>query len=173
MKLLAEITGKSLGLDVGSEKFDSPYKLRKSARVILINSEGKMATQHLQTYDYHKLPGGGIEEGEEVIDALKREVLEEVGCDCEIMQEIGVTIQYMNKYNLIHISYCYAAQVVGEIGLPKLEEGEIEEGQVTMWLEPNQALEIMKSESPKKFEGHFILKREISFLEEYLKLIPN
>ncbi len=173
MKLLAEITEKSLGLDGGSEKFDSPYNLRKSARVILINSVGKMATQHLQTYDYHKLPGGGIEEGEEIIDALKREVLEEVGCDCEIMQEIGVTIQYMNKYNLIHISYCYAAQVVGEIGLPKLEEGEIEEGQVTVWLEPNQALEIMKLESPKKFEGHFILKREISFLEEYLKLIPN
>jgi hypothetical protein len=57
---------------------------------------------------------------------------------------------------------------VGEIGEPALEEGEVEEGQETLWLPPKEVLEKMKTDKPGKFEGHFILKREISFLEEYL-----
>lgn len=169
MKLLTEISEGSLGLNDQFEQLGSDYQLRKSARVILLNDDGKMATQYLKTYTYHKLPGGGIDAGESIEEALKREVKEEVGCDCEIIRPIGMTIEYRNKYKLLHISYCYEAKVVGEMGKPELEEGEIEEGHETLWLPPAEVLEKMKTDTPGKFEGHFILKREISFLEEYLK----
>lgn len=169
MKLLAEISEGSLGLSDQFEQFGSEYQLRKSARVILLNQHGQMATQHLKTYAYRKLPGGGIDSRESIEDALKREVKEEVGCDCKIIRHIGMTIEYRNTYKLLHISYCYLAEVVGEIGEPALEEGELEEGQETLWLAPFEVLAKMKTDTPGKFEGHFILKREISFLEEYLK----
>jgi len=169
MKLLAEISEGTLGLSDEFEQLGSEYQLRKSARVILLNQEGKMATQYLKTYTYHKLPGGGINAGESIEDALKREVKEEVGCDCEIIRPIGMTIEYRNKYKLLHISYCYETKVVGEMGEPALEEGEIEEGHETLWLPPAEVLAKMKTDTPGKFEGYFILKREISFLEEYLK----
>jgi len=54
------------------------------------------------------------------------------------------------------------------VGEPALEEGEIEEGQETLWLPPEEVLEKMKTDNPGKLEGHFILKREMSFLEEYV-----
>lgn len=169
MKLLAEISEGTLGLSDQFELIGSEYQLRKSARVILLNQDGLMATQYLKTYTYHKLPGGGVDAGESIEDALKREVKEEVGCDCTIVRPVGMTIEYRNKYKLLHISYCYVAEVVGEIGEPALEEGEIEEGHETLWLPPTEVLAKMKTDTPGKFEGHFILKREISFLEEYLK----
>jgi len=169
MKLLKEFSEGTLGLSDVFEQLGSNYKLRKSARAILLNNDGNMATQYLNTYTYHKLPGGGIDPGETIEEALKREVLEEVGCDCEIIQPIGITIEYRNKYNLLHISYAFAAKIVGEIGKPTLEQGEIEEGQETLWLPPAEVLEKMKNDSPGKFEGYFILEREKTFLEEFLK----
>ncbi len=169
MKLLAEISEGSLGLSDQFELLGSEYTLRKSARVILLNKEGNMATQYLKTYKYHKLPGGGIDSGESTEDAIKREVKEEVGCDCTIIRPVGMTIEYRNKHNLLHISYCYVAEVVGEIGEPALEEEEIKEGQETLWLSPHEVLEKMRHDKPGKFIGHFIIQREISFLEEYLK----
>lgn len=168
MKLLAEISEGSLGLSEQFEQLGAAYQLRKSARAILLNVEGNIATQYLHTYTYHKLPGGGVDVGESVEEALRREVKEEVGCDCRIVQSVGMTIEYRNKYNLLHISYCYVAEVLGDIGESAMEEGEIEEGQETFWLPAAEVLEKMKTDIPGKFEGHFILKREISFLEEYL-----
>lgn len=167
MKILAEISDGSLGVG-DSEKLGGKYQLRKSARVILLNEKGEVATQYLKTYTYHKLPGGGVNAGETIKEALKREVREEVGCECEIIKAVGMTIEYRNKHNLLHISYCYVASVIGEIGQPELEEGEIEEGQITLWLPPTQVLENMKSDKSEQYQSSFILKREMSFLEEYL-----
>lgn len=170
MKILAEISEGSLGLSDEYEQLGEEYRLRKSARAILFNKEGLIATQHLATYNFHKLPGGGVEVGESIEEALKREVKEEVGCDIETVRPVGVVIEYRNKYKLIHLSYCYTANVLGSVGGPQLEEAEVKEGQETLWLPPKEVLERMKSDKPVKFESYFILKREISFLEEFIQL---
>lgn len=167
MKILTEISEGTLR--IGDFEFlNTKYRLRKSARAILLDSNGNMATQYLQKYSFHKLPGGGVEQNENIEEALKREILEEVGCNCEILNEVGVVIEYRNKQNLLQISYCFTAKVVGKIGESKLEKGEIEEGQITLWLPPKEVLARIKTDKPKKFEGYFILKREMSFLEEYI-----
>jgi len=168
MKLLKEISEGSLGLTDQFEQLGDKYELRKSARAIVLNREGKMATQYLRTYTFHKLPGGGVDPGETIKEALKREVLEEVGCTCEIIDEVGTVIEYRNKYKLLHISYCFVAKVVGDIGESRLEEAEIEEGQETLWLPPEEVLEKMKADVPEKFQGNFILEREKTFLEAFL-----
>lgn len=169
MKLLKEISEGSLGLSNEYEQLGQPYKLRKSARGIVLNENGEMAVQYLRTHDYHKLPGGGVDAGETVEAALAREIQEEVGCTCEIIRPLGIAIEYRNEHNLLHISYGFAAHLLGEVGTPKLEPGEVEEGQETLWLTPATALEQMKNDRPDQRKGHFILEREKAFLEEFLQ----
>jgi ADP-ribose pyrophosphatase YjhB (NUDIX family) len=172
MKLLNEISDASLGRGE-PETLGSNYELRKNARAILRNKDGNINLQHIKRDNFHKLPGGGLETGESIEEALRRELIEEAGCDCSIGELIGVVIEYRSKYNLIQISYAYIADVAGEIGEPQFEQAEIDEQLTNLWMSPEEALTQMKSDTPEKYEGYFILQREISFLEEYLRMTKN
>ena len=52
--------------------------VRSSARSVIIR-QGRVAMIHSLKYDYYKFPGGGVEEGESIVDALIRETREEAG----------------------------------------------------------------------------------------------
>ena len=62
-------------------------RLRLGARGIAIKEDGKIAIFNKSNKNEYKLPGGGLEgEGEEEPEeAFKREVLEEIGCEIEII----------------------------------------------------------------------------------------
>lgn len=170
MKILAEISDANLGKGE-SEILGENYELRKSARAVLRDKNGNINLQHIKRDSFHKLPGGAVETGESVKEALQREITEEAGCDCNIGDLIGVVIEYRNKYNLIQMSYAYIADVTSDIGEPQFEQAEIDEQLTNYWLPAEEALEKMRTDQPEKYEGGFILKREMAFLEEYLKMV--
>jgi len=51
------------------------------------------------------LPGGRIRKGEELEEAVKREVLEETGLECEIIRQVGVINQIFPECHTISIYY--------------------------------------------------------------------
>ncbi len=168
MKLLKELTDADFG-DNDSEILRKTFELRKSARAILLNETGEIATQYLSNHFFHKLPGGGIDPGETVEEALRREIKEEVGCDCEIEREIGLVIEYRKEHTLLHMSFCYLARVKGPITESSLEQAEIDEGMSTIWMSPEVAIAKMEIDVPNTYQGKFILKRELAFLREYIE----
>lgn len=168
MKLLAEVTDLEAKTGVDSFQLEDVYRIRKSARAILLNQDGLVATQYLRTYDYHKLPGGGVDQGETIEEALKREIKEEVGCACNILVPIGIVIEYRAKHEMLHVSYCYSAMVDGEIEATALEAQEIEEGQETQWISIEELERLLKTERPEKYTGKFIRLRELAFVREYV-----
>lgn len=167
MKLLAEISDTSLGLRE-EEILGKKYELRKSARAILLNAENEIAIQYLANHNFHKLPGGGVDPGETVVEALAREIQEEVGCTLNIIKEIGMVVEYRKEHTLLHMSFCYLAQVIGPIMESHLEEAEIAEGMSTLWMSPEEAIRKMETDVPNTYQGKFILQRELAFLREYV-----
>ena len=168
MKLLAEISDNTVGIGPG-EILGEHYQLRKNARVILENEAGDIALQHLQNYSFYKLPGGGVDPGETIEEALLREVREEVGCECTIVRPVGMVIEYRDTYKLIHISYCYVATVTSLITALAFEAAEVAAGQTNIWVPVTSVLDLVHSGERTNYESHFNIPRELAFLQEYFK----
>ena len=51
------------------------------------------------------MPEGGLEGKEEAEKAFKRKALEEIGCEVEIIQNLGITEEYKSLNNFKQILY--------------------------------------------------------------------
>ncbi len=98
-----------------SEQEAQSFRTRQAARAILFDGQ-KIALLHVTKLNYHKLPGGGVESGEDIETALKRECLEEVGTEIEVGKEIGSIVEYRGQFNLVQTSHCLVVRVLGNKG---------------------------------------------------------
>lgn len=78
----------------GKKRSNKPYIERIGSYAILINEDHKIGIVEATNANYFMLPGGGIEIGEDPIEALKREVLEETGYQIEAQNQIGIAGEY-------------------------------------------------------------------------------
>ncbi len=141
--------------------------LRQAARAIVFDQKEQVALLHVTKKGYYKLPGGGVEAGEDLVSALKRECLEEIGCEIEVGRQIGMIVEYRKKLGVRQESYCYVAKVRGEKGEPTLTPSEIEEGFETIWAPIEKAIELIeRGTQVKDYLGKFIVKRDLIFLKE-------
>ncbi len=95
--------------------------------VILINHEGKILLgkrKNAYKAGMYGLPGGRIEYGEPIFQALAREVFEETSLTVTNFEYVGVVRETQEEYEFIH--FVFSAQV-GEAS-PKLKEPEKCEG---------------------------------------------
>ena len=164
MKNLKIIKDSDFGLDHAAP---ATYKEREASRAIVFDMDGNVALLHATKKHFHKLPGGGIEKGEDINVALKRELLEEIGCSADILRELGSIEEYRNKFGLHQISYCFIADLAGEKGIPNLEEDEIADGFEPVWMNLEDAIKTLESENTvEDYEGKFIQSRDLTFLKE-------
>lgn len=155
-----------------SEEEVKSYNTREAARAIVIDKDGNIALLYVSKSNYYKLPGGGIDEGENKNSALLRECKEEIGCEVEVLSEIGSIVEYRKIQNLKQTSYCYLAKVRGDKGTPSFTESEIGAGFKQVWLSYDNALDAMRGGKPPHTEGkEYIKPRDTTFLEEAKELI--
>ena len=67
-----------------------PHAVRAGVCAAIFDSDGGVLMEHRSDNGFWGLPGGGVDVGESVEQAVKREVLEETGLRVEIKRLIGV-----------------------------------------------------------------------------------
>ncbi len=157
-----------------SEEEVKTYRVREAARAIIVDETGKIALLHVSKKNYYKLPGGGLDDKEDILTALRRECQEEIGCDIEVVGEIGSIIEYRKFSRLKQISYCYFAKIKGEKGTPHFEKSELEDGFKEIWLSYDEATYSLAGSKATDFEGStYIVPRDILFLQEAKKYLSE
>ena len=173
--LIAKITDKDFGIEFCH--MENP-QLRKGARGIVIREDGKIAIFNKANKNEYKLPGGGIEQNENPEDAFHREVEEETGCKIEIIKSLGITEEYKCKNNFKQISYIFVAKVTEDSHKLNLTQKVKDEGARLLWVEPLQALELIKncindlkdSQYENVYATKFVVLRDRKILEYYLHM---
>ncbi|MCI8587194.1 MAG: NUDIX domain-containing protein [Clostridia bacterium] len=173
MNILFKLTDKDFGIEPQETK---DYRLRVAARGIVVRDDGKIAIQNKSNKNEYKLVGGGMEENEDPIIAFKREVLEEAGCEIEIIKQLGITEEYKSLQNLKQISNIFIAKVINDTHKLNLTEKEKSEGAKLLWVEPKEALKLvtdcydklLPSDYDDVYDTRFVVLRDRKILEYYL-----
>ncbi len=141
------------------------WKVRNAARAIIFDKD-KIAVLHIKKFNRHTLIGGGIDEGESVLQALHREALEEAGCTIKVHEKIATAIEYKTHVSGKQRSTFFIAEVIQK-RTPNLTDEEKNSGSVVEWMTIKEAKSIMNKElnSTKNYEGKFSLKRNLFVLK--------
>ena len=143
---------------------------RDSARSIIIRN-GKVAMIHSKKYDYYKFPGGGIENGEDPIEAMIRETQEEAGLTVipETVKEYGYVHRIQRSDNdpsecFIQDNYYYLCDAEDGLVSQNLDEYEKKESYQLEYVEPSLAIQKNRSVKDSPY-NRMMFEREARVLE--------
>jgi len=141
-------------------------KIRKAARTVIFDELDRVAILEVKNGDYHKIPGGGIDDGENEESTAVREALEESGCDVKIIKKIGEQ-DFIDPGddNLIHHSVCFLAEKIKNHETSFFTKEEEENKFRLLWLPVNEAIELFKNVKTKLPFELAMNNRDLKFLE--------
>lgn len=143
---------------------------RDSARSIIIR-DGKIAMAHSRKYDTYKFPGGGIESGEDPVEAMIRETREEAGLIVipESIREYGYVHRIQRSdidtaVCFVQDNYYYLCRAKEDLAPQELDAYEAEEGFRPEFIEPETAIRKNRAANDSPF-NQVMYEREARVLE--------
>lgn len=120
--------------------------VRNSARSIIIKGK-KVAMIYSAKYNYYKFPGGGIEDGENPVDAMIRETREESGLVVlpDTVKEYGYVHRIQKSdgdetERFIQDNYYYLCKTADAVVSQELDDYEAKEAFTLEYVEPDVAI---------------------------------
>ena len=163
MQLICELNDKIiLGQDGRSDR--AP---RLTARAIVRNQDGLYAVMYADKFKLYNLPGGGVEDGENVLTALRREVYEETGCVCDEIKELGIVAENRASLDYTQINYYYVVTTTHQPGEIHLTESEQASSTVVQWHSFDEMVRLITEQEFDRVQGKYLKARDVAALREY------
>lgn len=115
----------------------SDYKSRLTVKAVVLDGNGSVLL-----FD-NALLGGGVEEGESLEEAIKRECLEEAGILVDSLEPLGIVIQYRDALKKKYEVHGFSARFIEKISEPTTTQ-ESEMKRSTSWLAWSEAEDTLK-----------------------------
>lgn len=161
-----------LRLDLKDTQWDYEYtdNDRNIARAIVYDEDGWFYFVRVQRDDDFgkatliETSGGGVEAGEDLTSAIKRELKEELGVQVKVICKIGVVSDYYNRIHRHNINNYFLCKIQS-FGEKNLTEDEIQRFHLsTLKLTYEQAVHEYKMRSNTRL-GTLIANRELPVLQ--------
>ena len=172
-ELIASFRDKDFGLPEDGD--ESSFITRTASRAVMFDDDGRVALINSTNRGCYKLPGGGIDDGELIEEALHREVQEEAGYEIHDIIPLGYTRETRHKFNQFNISYAFIARAGKFVGA-NLMEDEIEDGFELEWHDNiDDAIRTLESvdTSDKIYQVKFFTARELAILREAKRVMKE
>lgn len=165
MKTLCELTDKEV---LGTDGYSNAIP-RMTARAIVKNEQGLFAVMYAEKFNLYSLPGGGIEDGEDKVSALRREILEETGCGCDQIEELGCVLENRAHADYTQKSFYYVVTTSGDPQETKLTEDERNNKTHVQWHTLDEVYARIASPVHDTNQRKFLQARDVAALRAYMK----
>ena len=166
-KIIAHLSDAQLGMPE-HEPVDRPFYHRFTARGILIDDTGRVGLMQMSD-KFCVTPGGGIDEGEFIEEALRRELIEEAGYEVSIISPLGRIIEERHWGNMYGVDFYYLCRPEKAVA-NHLTDGEAQKDLKLVWFKDfNTAIEALRDKTSVFVEDYkrpFFIARDIAALRE-------
>lgn len=165
MKQICELND---GIILGREGLSTKAP-RITARAIVKNQDGLYAVMYSDKFKLHSLPGGGVEEGEDVLTGLRREVYEETGCICDEIRELGIVAENRASLDYTQINHYFVVTTTHTPDENHLTEAERNSRTVVQWHTFDEMVRLINEQAFDRVQGKYLKARDVAALREYSK----
>ena len=166
-----------------SKDKDKNPKTKFTVRNIILNDQGQIGVIKSEKYDYFQVPGGCLEPGETIEQALRRETIEEMGYEVEDLRPLGYYLENRESNLNTHpwtevVAFVYLSRALKNVGTHYMED-EIEEGFKPLWLDLYEALKHFDSQLTKilstktSYSGTFASCRDLALIKFYCENLKS
>ena len=142
---------------------------RITARAIVKHPDGLYAVMYAEKFGLHSLPGGGVESGEDILTALRREVYEETGCICNEVKELGIVRENRASLDYTQINYYFVVTTLHASTENHLTAAELSSGTCVKWVTLDEMLRLINEQEFTRIQGKYLKARDVAALQEYIR----
>ena len=142
-----------------NDKIPAPavYKTRAMVKGIILDEFNRIALvsnlpagRHGKGTGTYFLPGGWLEDGDSPESTLKRETMEEVGCDIKIIKKFASTEEYRDRTGDLYKTECFLARVSKEEEDSEFIPDDSLFGPESVWIPRAEAIDLLTKQTKEK-----------------------